>query len=184
MVQVTTTVPPQATTGAPTTDGQETGIRTTAARITDDTLDESIIRELEPIMAYQRKAMMRVWQDRSVSKLNLVVLMLLDDHGPLPMSRLAALVDVSLSNLTGIIDRMEQHGLVERFRDDRDRRLVLVRATTVGVSRCEEMDGLRREQLRRLVEALDPEARAVVLEAAQALGRAVTRLDDAAPADD
>ncbi len=94
----------------------------------DDPID-AIIRELEPMMAYQRKAMMQAWQDRSVSKLNLVVLMLLENHGPMPMSRLAALVDVSLSNLTGIIDRMEQHALVERVRDDRDRRLVFVRAT-------------------------------------------------------
>jgi DNA-binding MarR family transcriptional regulator len=183
MVQVSATVPPVATTGAPEPDSQTTGVRTAAARTTDDTLDESIIRELEPIMAYQRKAMLRVWQDRSVSKMHMFVLMLLESHGPLAMSRLAALVDVSLSNLTGIIDRMEQHGLVERIRDDRDRRLVLVRATPVGADRCGEMDGLRREQLRRLVEALEDDDRPVVLEAAQALRRAVGRIDAAGPTD-
>ena len=183
MVQVSTTIPPLATTGDQETDIRTEDPRTTEARTTDDTLDESIIRELEPMMAYQRKAMVRIWQDRSVSKIHMFVLMLLESHGPLTMSRLAALVDVSMSNLTGIIDRMEQHGLVERFRDDRDRRLVLVRATPIGVDRCGEMDGLRREQLRRLVEALDDDARPLVLEAALALGRAVARLDDTDPAD-
>lgn len=142
------------------------------------------MRELEPMMAYQRKAMMRVWQDRSVSKMNLFVLMLLENHGPLPMSRLAALVDVSLSNLTGIVDRMEQHGLVERIRADRDRRLVLVRATPTGVTRCEGMEGLRREQFRTLVEALDDADHAIVLEAAQALGRAVERVSAGEPGTD
>ena len=106
---------------------------TTDARTTDDATIESILRALDPMMAYQRKAMLRIWQDKSVSKLHMFVLMLLENHGPLTMSRLAALVDVSLSNLTGIVDRMEQHGLVERVRDDRDRRLVLVRATASGV---------------------------------------------------
>ncbi|MCY7416955.1 MAG: MarR family transcriptional regulator [Chloroflexi bacterium] len=150
---------------------------------TSATTIESIITELEPMMAYQRKAMMRVWQDRSVSKMTLYALMLLEHDGPLPMSRLAALADVSLSNLTGIVDRMEQHGLVERVRDDRDRRLVLVRSTEKGTGLCAEMDGLRREQLRRLVEELDVADQPAVLQAARALGRAVGRLNTAESTD-
>jgi DNA-binding MarR family transcriptional regulator len=107
--------------------------------------------------------------------------MLLDHHGPLPMSRLAALVDVSVSNMTGIVDRLEQFGMVERVRDDRDRRLVLVRATPIGASRCEEVEGLRRAHLRRLIGTLDGRERAVVLKAAQALARGVARLESAEP---
>src|SRR6476469_8985653 len=160
MVEVSRTISPVATIPAAAID----------ARTTDDASIDRILRALDPMMAYQRKSMLRLWQDKSVSKLHMFVLMLLENHGPLSMSRLAALVDVSLSNLTGIVDRMEQHGLVERIRDDRDRRLVLVRATASGVLRCEEMDGLRREQLRLLVAALDEVDRAVVLESAQALG--------------
>jgi len=158
-------------------------VATIDAPATDDATIGSILHALDPMMAYQRKSMLQIYQDKSVSKLHMFVLMLLESHGPLSMSRLAALVDVSLSNLTGIVDRMEQHGLVERVRDDRDRRLVLVRATADGVSRCEDMDGLRREQLRRLVAALDDGDRVVVLRAAQALGRAVSRLDLPDPTD-
>jgi DNA-binding MarR family transcriptional regulator len=123
--------------------------------------------------------MMRIWQDRSLSKLHLHVLMLLDHHGTLPMSRLASLVDVSVSNITGIVDRLEQHGMVERVREERDRRLVLVRATPTGTARCEEVEGLRRERLRRLIATLDGRERAVVLGAAQALARGVARLEAA-----
>jgi len=164
MVHVSRMISPVATMDAPTT---------------DEAAIEAILRALDPMMAYQRKSMVRIWQDKSVSKLHMFVLMLLESHGPLSMSRLAALVDVSLSNLTGIVDRMEQHGLVERVRDDRDRRLVLVRATANGISRCAEMDGLRREQSKILVAALEEADRAVVLEAAEALGRAVFRLETA-----
>lgn len=143
---------------------------------TDPSVDE-VLDGLTPMMAYQRRSMMRMWQDRSLSKLNLHVLMLLDHHGPLPMSKLAAFVDVSVSNMTGIVDRLEQHGLVERVRDDRDRRLVVVRATATGTARCEEVEGLRREHIRQLLGTLDARDRAVVLEAAQALARGVARLE-------
>lgn len=152
------------------------GSPTTGRREADPSVDD-VIEALQPMMAYQRRSMMRVWQDRSLSKLNLHLLLLLDHEGPLTMTRLATLVDVSLSNLTGIVDRLEQHGLVERVRDPRDRRLVLVRATRTGTARCEEVEGLRREHLRRLFETLDGQERAVVLEAAQALARGVARLE-------
>lgn len=140
---------------------------------------DQVIEALAPMMAYQRRSMMRFWQDRSLSKLSLHVLMLLDHRGPLPMSRLAALVDVSVSNMTGIVDRLEEHGMVERVRDDRDRRLVLVRTTPQGTNRCEEVEGLRREHLRQLLRTLDGRERAEVLRAARVLASGVARLEAA-----
>lgn len=128
-------------------------------------------------MAYQRRAMMRFWQDRSLSKMNLHVLMLLEQHGPMSMSRLAGMTDVAVSNMTGIVDRLEHHGLVDRVRDERDRRVVLVRATHQGRERCAEMEGLRREHLLRLVGELSGSERWDLLSAAQALARGVERLD-------
>ncbi len=169
MVQVSTTIGSRAA-AAP---AQEAGPTT-----------ERILEALEPIMAYQRRTMMRVWQDRSLSKLHLHVLMLLEQRGPMPMSRLAGLADVALSNMTGIVDRMEQHGFVDRVRDDRDRRVVLVRATSQGRERCADMEGLRREQLGRLIGALAPSERETLLQAAQALARGVERLDLVDPAGD
>lgn len=159
-------------------DGVGTGHRVAGPSVDD------ILEGLTPMMAYQRRTMMQVWQDRSLSKLNLHVLMLLDHEGPLTMTRLASLVDVSLSNMTGIVDRLEQHDLVERVRDDRDRRLVLVRATGHGIARCEEVEGLRREHLRRLFGTLDGRERAVVLQAAEALARGVARLESAEVSED
>lgn len=154
-----------------------TTIEAGTGRHPDEPSVDEVLEGLTPMMAYQRRSMMQVWQDRSVSKLHLHVLLLLDHHGPLPMSRLAALVDVSVSNMTGIVDRLEHHGLVARVRDDRDRRLVLVRVTPLGASRCEEAEGLRREHLRRVIGTLDGPERAVVLAAAQALARGVARLE-------
>ena len=51
-----------------------------------------------------------------VSMTQVHVLSMLQRHGDVPMSRLADLIDVSLSNATGLIDRMEERGYVERDR--------------------------------------------------------------------
>ena len=44
------------------------------------------------------------------------VMNLLERHGEMPMSRLAEMIDVSDSNATGLIDRVEERGFVERIR--------------------------------------------------------------------
>lgn len=53
-------------------------------------------------------------------------LTLLDVHGPLTPGRLAALTGLSTGTVTGVVDRLERAGFVERVRDAGDRRRVLV----------------------------------------------------------
>ena len=60
---------------------------------------------------------------------HLHVMWRLEEPGELTMSRLAEFLDVSLSNATGLVDRIEERGLVERSRVPDDRRVVLVRLT-------------------------------------------------------
>jgi DNA-binding MarR family transcriptional regulator len=119
----------------------------------------------------------RVWQDRSVSKLNLHVLMLLSSRGPMPMSRLAALADVSLPSLTGIVDRMEERGLAERVRDERDRRVVVVQVTDRGRTSCEEFEAVPRETMRRILNELSEADQRTCLKAFRAMRQAVERLE-------
>jgi DNA-binding MarR family transcriptional regulator len=73
------------------------------------------------------------------------------------MSQLAELLDVSMPNVTGIVERMVDKDLVERLRDEADRRLVKVGATASGQATVEEIDLVRRRELGRLLEQLTPE---------------------------
>ncbi|MER6440430.1 MULTISPECIES: MarR family winged helix-turn-helix transcriptional regulator [unclassified Streptomyces] len=52
---------------------------------------------------------------------------------PLPMRRLAQKLKCEPSNVTGIVDRLEARGLVERRPDPSDRRVKLAAATEEGV---------------------------------------------------
>src|SRR5213593_1648785 len=86
-----------------------------------------------------------------LSMTNLHVLGLLSRHGELPMSRLAEILDVSLSNATGLIDRMEERGLVERLRVPDDRRIVKVRLSAAGSRTLEEAEILKKDLVAKIL---------------------------------
>ena len=75
-----------------------------------------------------------------ISMTHFHVLTLLRHHDAMPMGRLAEILDASMSSATGIIDRMEERGLVERVRVPDDRRIVLVRPTQAGLDLVDEAE--------------------------------------------
>lgn len=63
---------------------------------------------------------------------------------PLPMRKLAQRLKCEPSNVTGIVDRLESRGLVERRPDSADRRVKLAAATEEGLRVARELrEGLR-----------------------------------------
>lgn len=75
-----------------------------------------------------------------ISMTHFHVLTLLRHHDAMPMGRLADILDASMSSATGIIDRMEEKGLVERVRVPDDRRIVLVKPTQAGLDLVDEAE--------------------------------------------
>jgi DNA-binding MarR family transcriptional regulator len=60
-------------------------------------------------------------------------------RGPMPMRRIAQTLSCEPSNITGIVDRLESRGLVERQPDPGDRRIKLVVATEAGRNASAEL---------------------------------------------
>src|SRR5438132_10231398 len=92
------------------------------------------------------------------------VLHLIEPGRPLPMRRLADTLSCDASNVTGLIDRLESRGLVERQSSPRDRRVKVLQLTPTGTR-------LRSQVLRRMAERSLPLSK---LSAAQQ--RALVRL--------
>jgi DNA-binding MarR family transcriptional regulator len=93
-----------------------------------------------------------------VSLTHLHLMWILEHHGDLAMSRLADILDVSLSNATGIVDRMEERGLVERVRVPDDRRVVLVRLSIHGREVLRQLDLIKEDLMANIVARLsDPQ---------------------------
>lgn len=67
-----------------------------------------------------------------VSAPQLHCLLALQENGPLPPSQIARYIMVKSSTVTGIIDRLEQKGFVERLRNSPDRRVITIQLTDAG----------------------------------------------------
>ncbi|MEO5964347.1 MAG: MarR family transcriptional regulator [Candidatus Limnocylindrales bacterium] len=92
-----------------------------------------------------------------ISMTHFHVLTLLRHHDAMPMGRLAEILDASMSSATGIIDRMEERGLVERVRVPDDRRVVLVRPTTAGLDLVDEAELVKSEVMANALARLTPD---------------------------
>ena len=114
----------------------------------------------------------RRWHRDSFSLIHLNVLTMLDADGPDYMSHLAEALDVSVASMTGIVDRMEKRGLVERRHGGKDRRVVLVYPTEVGRDVFREIDRRRREGLTKILERLSDDELAGLLTGHRALRKA------------
>ncbi|WP_129676743.1 MarR family winged helix-turn-helix transcriptional regulator [Candidatus Chloroploca sp. Khr17] len=63
------------------------------------------------------------------------------------MSDLAEATHQSAASLTGVVDRLDEKQLIERVRDAKDRRQVMVAVTTYGRELVAEIKQARREQM-------------------------------------
>jgi DNA-binding MarR family transcriptional regulator len=113
-----------------------------------------------------------------LSMAQLHILYTLQRNGQMTMSRLAEVLNVSLSNATGLIDRIEERGFVERTRVPEDRRVVLIRVTPEGERMLQEIDALSDELLRSVLSRIDRSKLAGVRQAATALRDALAEATD------
>lgn len=78
----------------------------------------------------------RTWENLLLdcSKNEVFVMLLLYRKGEVNMTRISDYLQVPLNTVTGIIDRMEKKGLLERRRSAEDKRVVTIRMTGQGMA--------------------------------------------------
>ncbi len=160
----TNQVSPQASEEAPTVD-RDAAIAEIAAAVA----------EISRIHACQAA---RRLMHGGVSIAHLEILWLLEDRAAMSMGQLADQLGVALANATGLVDRMEQRGLVVRDRDGDDRRVVLVRPTQVGKETLAEVDGWRVGMATRLLGLLETDQLAKVLAGVRELRATLPRVGE------
>jgi DNA-binding MarR family transcriptional regulator len=92
-----------------------------------------------------------------ISMTHFHVLTLLRHHDAMPIGRLAEILDASMSSATGIIDRMEEKGLVVRTRVPDDRRIVLVSPTPAGLALVDEAELVKSVVMAGALARLSPD---------------------------
>jgi MarR family transcriptional regulator, organic hydroperoxide resistance regulator len=104
------------------------------------------------LMHASKRRFFAVASEFELSPPQVMALRLLDPEQPRPMSELADALHCDNSNVTGIVDRLEDRGLVERRLAARDRRVKMLAVTPKGAA-------IRARLARRLDEPPEPLAR-------------------------
>jgi DNA-binding MarR family transcriptional regulator len=117
------------------------------------------------IMQAHKPRFMALAQEMGLAPMQLHALRLIEPGEGLPMRSLAGLLFCDASNVTGIVDRLESRGLIERRPSPKDRRVRLLMLTEEGARLREaayrqmttpppEIAALSREHKRALRDAL------------------------------
>jgi DNA-binding MarR family transcriptional regulator len=79
-----------------------------------------------------KRRMAAIGSEFELAPMQMHALRLLDPEGGVPMSALAEHMACDPSNVTGIVDRLEARGLIERRGDEHDRRVKMLALTEEG----------------------------------------------------
>jgi MarR family transcriptional regulator, organic hydroperoxide resistance regulator len=91
------------------------------------------------VLGEERSRLPAIAAELGLSAAQCEVLRRLDESTPMAMCRLAEALDCDPSNVTGIVDRLEARGLVERCADRADRRVKNLVLTTRGRQQRERL---------------------------------------------
>jgi DNA-binding MarR family transcriptional regulator len=109
----------------------------------------------------------------------LAVVQHLAASGPLTVGELATHLRLSKAAATELVNRVEERGLIDRLRDDRDRRRVFVWLTDKGRDRASaHAQVLADDELRIAVRRMSPTARTRLISGLRALLAAADRPDE------
>jgi DNA-binding MarR family transcriptional regulator len=139
-------------------------------------LEQAVVDEMTSWNPLEFLAAFKSMHKGSLSLVHLNVLVELATHGPMPMGRLAEALEVSVASATGIVDRMEKPGFVERRHDDEDRRVVVVHPTDAAATVFSSLQQRRRDGLARLIDSLSDRQLIGLVSGHRALRRARARL--------
>ncbi len=145
-----TLAPPATPAGA---DDTAVSAADAGATLSEAALIESLIRRLLT-MGETHGTDIPTWLAQELTFGQLRLLFLLWQHGPAPMSRVADWLGVGMPAASGIVDRVERHGLATRHHRPDDRRIVECHLTDAGRALVGDITGRQMETMRRILELL------------------------------
>jgi DNA-binding MarR family transcriptional regulator len=124
------------------------------------------------LMHHSKQRFMAIASEFDLSPPQVMALRQLDPDEPKPMSELALALRCDNSNVTGIVDRLEDRGLVERRPGERDRRVKMLTITGRG-AQIRDALGARLSEPPEPLAGLSPEDQLALRDIMRrALGRA------------
>ena len=97
------------------------------------------------------------WIELSLTIAQLKSLFFIASRGKTNFKKLADALGVTPPNVTGIVDRLVEHGLVSRTENPEDRRIMLLQITTKGRDLLHNLQQNRASHMSNILEQLDQE---------------------------
>jgi DNA-binding MarR family transcriptional regulator len=141
---------------------------------TREELEQEVVAQYRTLGRALKAASGTVWMEIDLTIAQLRTLLILAEEGPLVIGQIAQRLGVGLSTGGHLVDRLVQAGLAERTEDAEDRRRTLAQLTPKGEDLYARLLN-HPLQLQRLIQKLDEDDLAALLQGLQALNRLVER---------
>lgn len=136
---------------------------------------DRLIEGLVVLFVESRQLLRQASEGSGLTPTQLAVLKLLAEVDGLSLSELSERIRTHASAMTGIVDRMEQDGLVVRERSAKDRRVVRLRLTPRGLELAQVTPVPRSGALRAAFDSLEKDERRELI---RLLGKLVSTLTE------
>src|SRR5262245_22169734 len=118
----------------------------------------SLERALTRVAEAERRLRQATADDLGMGITDLDTLLLLDEYGALAAGRIAEALAITTGAVTGLVDRLERAGWVERTRHEADRRQVLVELASTRRAAIDAHRALRERLLDEALSGADENA--------------------------
>ncbi len=136
----------------------------------DDHVIEAIILANRAMVGIASRSLSEVSDDVTLAQYRTLVV--LANDGPSRLADLAQALDVSPSTATRMCDRLVRKALIDRARDDLDRREVNLSLTAEGSKLVRDVIDRRRDRVRELLDLIPDDGRPALVQSLMTLATA------------
>lgn len=131
----------------------------------------TVANQLRPVLLRLGRELRKETEGLGVTSRQVTLLWLIRNHPGMSLRELAAEERISAPALSGHVDRLERAGLIERMRDEVDRRRVGLALTEEGSKLLKRVRARRTSWLADRLKGVEPEELEAIEAALEPLGR-------------
>lgn len=133
------------------------------------------VRVMKKIMSIFKQRMKCYFKEMNLTGPQGMLIGTLSHYGEMKVSDLSERLDLSNSTVSGIIDRLEIQGLVQRTRSKEDRRVVYVNATPACVKNFQDIHEKINTLFEEAINKSTPEEMDIILKGLDTLEKVIER---------
>jgi DNA-binding MarR family transcriptional regulator len=141
-------------------------------------LIEKVIKSRRHMNRFIREGSVESWINLNLTIPQMKCLSYISRQEKTNLSGLAAGINVTPANVTGIIDRLAEQGFVTRIPDKADRRVIWLGITEKGKAMLANLREGKSAKMRRLLESLTDNELSIVSEAFAILQSSVNKIEE------